>query len=299
MKSSDIAVFLGRELIGANIDIDSFSSLSNIEESTVVFAKKYSKTNEDIINNHHVLAIVCEDEHWRLFGTHIISASPRLDFLRVVSAFFCEEEIPRGIHPSAVIENGVKIGKGVSIGAHCYVGKNVEIGDDTIIMPNCTICSNVLIGSKCYIKSGVMLGGSGFGFENDENGIPIHFPHTGNVVLGNNVYIGANCVIDRGTIDSTIIHDNVKIDNGTLIGHNCEIGNNSIIVGGVIICGGVVIGQNAWIAPNASIHQQLKIGNNSKVGMGSVVLTNIKDDVTVFGMPARKLKIALQNRKNK
>lgn len=291
MKSVEIAKFLNKELIGDNIEINGFSSLSNLVKGTVVFAKKYNKEYEETLGlTKDVLAIVCEGFE-NLSIPHIVSANPRLDFLRVVGSFFAEKDIPTGIHPSANIEQGAIIGQNVSIGAHCHIGAKVKIGDNTTILPNCSIYGKVTIGCDCYIKPGVVIGGPGFGFEKDENGVPVHFPHTGTVVIGNNVFVGANTTIDRGTIDDTIIGDNVKIDNLVQIAHNCRIGDNTIITTGAIFSGGVAVSKNSWISPNSTILQQLKLGEGCKVGIGAVVMRNLKENETILGNPGRIVNI--------
>lgn len=290
MRSSQIADFLNKELIGQDVDVTTFSSLSNLTKHSLVFAKKYAKDYADALSlANNSLAIVCEEFAGKLSIPHIISENPRLDFMRVVSEFFVEKDIPLGIHPSAIIEDGAVIGKNVSIGAHCYIGNNVTIGDDTVILPNTSIYGKVTIGEDCYIKPGVVIGGPGFGFEYDEDDKPVHFPHTGQVVIGDRVYIGANTTIDRGTIDATIIEDDAKIDNLVHIAHNCIVGKNTLVTAGAIFSGGTTIGKKSWIAPNASIRQQIKIGDNAMVGIGSVVLRNVKNNTTVFGNPAYKM----------
>ena len=292
MRSSEIAFFLNKELRGEDLEINGFSSLSNLVEGTVVFAKKYTRDYAEVLNSaKNVLAIVCEDFSDNIAVSHIISSNPRLDYMRVIGAFFAEKDIPMGIHPSANIEEGAVIGENVSIGANCHIGSKVTIGDNTIILPNCSIIGKVSIGHDCYIKPGVVIGGPGFGFEFDESGAPIHFPHTGGISIGNYVMIGSNSTIDRATIDITIIEDNVKIDNLVQIAHNCHIGKNSLIIGGAMIGGGVTIGESSWISPNVTILQQVKIGSHCKVGIGSVVLRNIKDGMTVFGNPAKRLTV--------
>ncbi len=292
MKSSEIANFIDGELIGEDIDIVGFSSLTDIKEFTLLFAKKYT---DDFVgtlsNSRNVLALVTKEYDGKLSIPYIISSNPRLDFLKVVGTFFSEREIPSGIHPTANIEEGAVIGHNVSIGANCHIGSKVVIGDNTIVLPNCCFYGKVTIGEGCYIKPGVVLGGPGFGFEFDDRGTPIHFPHNGEIIIGNNVMIGSNTTIDRATIDSTIIEDNVKIDNLVQIAHNCHIGKNSLIIGGAMIGGGVSIGESSWIAPNVTILQQVKIGSHCKVGIGSVVLRNVKDGMTVFGNPAKKIQV--------
>lgn len=292
MKSLEIAIFLEKEMVGDNIEVSTFSSLSNLQDNSVVFAKKYSKDYADALSKaQKVLAIVCEDYRDKITVPHIISPNPRLDYLRVISEFFVEKVIPAGIHSSATIEEGANIGKNVSIGAHCYIGPKVTIGDNTSILPNTSIFGKVTIGMGCYIKPGVVIGGPGFGFEYDENNIPIHFPHTGEVIIGDNVYIGANSTVDRAAIDATIIEDNVKIDNLVHVAHNCIIRRNTLLTAGTILSGGVIIGEKSWLSPNSTVHQKVKIGNNCTIGMGAVVLRKVKDETTVFGNPAYKVEM--------
>ena len=291
LDSKDIAKFLGLELQGANLNIIGYSSLNKISHQTIVFVKKLNSENIELLNQYKdILAIIPEHKDVFIICSYICSANPRLDFIRVINKYFANTDIPVKIHPSAVIEEGAFIGKDVTIGANCYIGKNVVIGDNTIIFPNVVIYSNVEIGTNCQIKPGVVIGGSGFGYERDENGIPLHFPHSGKVIIGNNVHIGSNTCIDRATIDSTVIGDNTKIDNLCQIAHNCHIGRNCIITGFCGFCGGTNIGDNCWVGPHSVVYQKLRIENDSKIGIGSVVLRNVKSNTTVLGYPATKLK---------
>lgn len=288
MKCKEIAEFLEKELYGEDIEISGYSSLSGLKSNTLVFAKKYTDDFSKVLSSaKSVLAIVCEEYADKLSIPYILSNNPRLDYLRVVSEFFTEEEFSKGIHPTAIVEEGAVIGTNVFVGAHCFIGAKVKIGDNTIILPNTSIYGKVTIGERCYIKPGVVIGGPGFGFENDENGVPVHFPHTGEVVIGNNVYIGANTAIDRATIDATIIEDNVKIDNLVLVGHNSHIEANTMIAGGTVLCGGSHIGKGTWVSPNASVLQHLNVGDDAMVGIGAVVVQDVQNGCSVFGNPAR------------
>ena len=288
MKSSVIADYLKRTIEGEDIDILSFSSLSNVLENSVVFANKFNQNYVALLNEHKVLALVSKDYVGKLACPYILSNNPRLDFVRVVQEFFIKKP-EASIHPSAVVEEGAMIGKNVSIGPHCHISATSVIGDNTIIQANVTLLNKVTLGTNCYIEPGTVLGGEGFGYEYDEDGVPIHFPHTGDIVIGNNVCIGSNTCIDRGTIDSTIIEDDVKIDNLVHIGHNVHVRKNTLIVAGTVICGGVQIGENCWISPNASLHQKITVGDNAKVGIGAVVIGRVREGQTVFGIPAKKL----------
>lgn len=290
MTSSEVASFLRKEIKGKECVIDTYSSLSSIKPNSVVFAKKYDEYYVALLNSgKEVLAIVTPEYEGKLLCTYIISENPRLDYMGVVQKFFNKEDLLTGIHPSAIIEEGAAIGDNVFIGANCYIGEKVVIGEGTKIMPNVVIMGDVVIGKECYIKSGVIIGQPGFGFEKNEYGIPVHFPHVGKVTIGNYVFIGANTAIDRATLESTIIGNHVKIDNLVHIAHNVQIGEGSYIIACTILGGGVRIGKNCWIAPNVSIKQQLSVGDDALVGLGAVVLKDVESNTVVVGNPAKVL----------
>ncbi len=148
----------------------------------------------------------------------------------------------------------------------------------------------IIIGENPEICETAKLGNNGFGFEPDENGDLVFFPHFGNVRIGNNVRIGSYSCIDRGNMHDTIIGDNVKIDNLVHIAHNVSIDKNSLIVAGVIICGSVKIGKDCFIGASSTIKQKLTIGNNVIVGMGAVVTKSIPDNEIWAGNPAKFIK---------
>ena len=143
--------------------------------------------------------------------------------------------------------------------------------------------------SNCFIGSNVTIGGQGFGFAHEEDGTPVHIPHSGRVLIGNDVYILDGANIARGTVDDTVIEDNVGIDAHVHVAHNCHIGKNTLIAAGAVICGSVHIGRNCFIGVNACIREGLNIGDDVTVGMGSVVTKNIPDGETWVGNPAKKL----------
>jgi UDP-3-O-[3-hydroxymyristoyl] glucosamine N-acyltransferase len=149
---------------------------------------------------------------------------------------------------------------------------------------------NIIIGENCEICKTAVLGNDGFGFEPDENGDLVFFPHFGDVKVGNNVRIGSHTCVDRGNLNDTIICDNVKIDNLVHIAHNVKIEKNTLVVAGSVICGSVNIGENCFIGANSTIREHLTIGNNVIVGMGSVVTKNIPDGEIWAGNPAKFLK---------
>lgn len=289
--SKDIAAFLSLELNGnAELEIKGFSKLDSLKENTVVFAKKYKEDYLALLNeNSQVLAIVTEEYRGKLKCSHIISNNPRLDFIKVLSQFFAPKLPPGQIHPSAIVEDGANVSPDAIIGPLCFISAGSSIGAGTILHPSVVVDNAARIGENCEIKSGTIIGQSGFGFERDSEGIPVKFPHFGKVIIGNNVYVGANTAIDRGTLGDTIIDDNVKIDNLVHIAHNCHIKEGAFVIAGTILGGGTQIGKNCWIAPNVSVKEQTVIHDKALVGLGAVVLKEVEAGKVVVGNPAKEL----------
>lgn len=170
-----------------------------------------------------------------------------------------------------------------------YIAHDAKIGTYCKFGPGVVIYPNTTIGDYCTIMPNTVIGGPGFGHVvNKKTGEQIPFPHIGGVIIGNNVRIGSNTCIDRGTLDNTVIGDNVRIDNLVHIAHNVEIGKNSMIVANCMIGGSVKIGDNTWVGPSTSVLNQLTIGNNSFIGMAACVVKPISDNKLAYGFPAKE-----------
>lgn len=185
-----------------------------------------------------------------------------------------------------VIEDGAKIGDNVQLYAQCYVGDNVTIGDGTKFYPGVKIYEGCKIGKNCIFHAGVVIGADGFGFAPKEDGTFAKIPQLGNVIIEDNVELGANTCIDRAKTDSTIIRSGVKLDNLIQIGHNVEVGANTVMSAQVGIAGTTKVGSNCFIAGQVGIADHVVVGNRVKIGSKSGIDKNVGDDEIRFGYPA-------------
>ena len=194
----------------------------------------------------------------------------------------------------------VKFGNNVTIGKNVKIGKNSSIGHNSIIESNVKIGKNCFIGSNVIIKKtiigdnvsvldGAIIGKKGFGFFPDKKK-NIRYPHIGMVIIGNNVEVGCNNTIDRGSLSNTIIGDNSFLDNQIHIAHNVKIGKNCIITAQVGFAGSSTIGNKVMIGGQAGVSGHLKIGNNVHIAGGSGVIKNITDNSKVMGYPAKDIR---------
>ena len=184
------------------------------------------------------------------------------------------------------IGNNVKIGDNVKIFPNSYIGDNVHIDDNCIVFSGVKIYSECVIGKNCVINSGAIIGADGFGFAPNEKGEYVKVPQIGNVILEDNVDIGAGTTIDRATLGSTVIKKGVKLDNQIQIAHNVEIGENTVIAAQTGVAGSTKIGKNCQIGGQVGIAGHLVIGNNVKVQAQSGIGRNIKDNEVLQGSPS-------------
>ena len=175
------------------------------------------------------------------------------------------------------------------------------MGDNTTIYPNCVIHPNTIIGNNVTLYSGVKIGQSGFGYIKDLDGRHLNFPHIGQVIICNNVEIGANACVDRGSLSNTTIVENTKIDNLCHIAHNVKIGTNCLIAANAIVSGSTVIGDNVYVGPSASIIDGITINDNVVIGIGAIVRKDIQAGFTVvpLGSFEKKSYAKLMNFLNK
>jgi UDP-3-O-[3-hydroxymyristoyl] glucosamine N-acyltransferase len=209
------------------------------------------------------------------------------------------------IHPSAVIHKSAVLGESCKVGANCYIGKNVHLAKAVVLYPNVTIMDDTTIGdetlvwsgtvirerseigARCIFHSNVSIGADGFGYRprKDGKGL-VKIPQIGNVIIGNDVEIGANSCVDRGKFSATIVGDGCKIDNQVQIAHNCVMGRSCIMAGHSGLAGSVTLGDGVIIGGSASIKDHTTIHSGAVVGAGSGVMKDIPAGKTVLGYPA-------------
>lgn len=282
---SDIAAYLGTESIGKDREISQFVSPENL----VKHSFSYLMNNEKISTDASECLILCTEDF--VIQNHDLSyircKNPELSFYTVVNEFFVEPE-EYGIDPTSKISDNALLGVNINIGANSFIGDNVDIGDSTYIGKNVIINNNVSLGRNCFIKDGSIIGSEGFNFIQDQNKL-LHIPQIGKIVIEDNVWIGSNSVIEKATLNTTLIKAGVKIDDLVQIGNSCIVDTNTQIVSGCVIGAGAKIGANCFLGMNASIKENLVIGNDVKIGSGSAVITDIESGMTYAGVPAKKI----------
>ena len=253
-----------------------------------------------IITDKNLVELV---KHARDTVTLLVVENPQYSFAKAIEAFYIQPHHPTDIseksitgsnlkigsdisvYPFAVIGDEVSLGDRVIIFPGVYIGKGVSIGSDSVIHPNVTIRENVVIGKKAIIHSGTVIGGDGFGYTL-EKGEHYKIPQVGGVIIEDNVEIGSNVSIDRGTTGNTIIGQGTKIDNLVQIAHNVSIGKKCIIVSQVGISGSVEIGDGVVLAGQVGVKDHVKIGAGAVAAGQSGITRNIPEGQVYSGMPA-------------
>ena len=231
---------------------------------------------------------------------------PSRAFSRVVEAFRRPLPPPHpGVHPSAVVERGVRIGNGASVGPLCFVGADAElgervvlhagvkvgpgvkIGDESVLHFGVVLYHGVELGKRCLVHAGSVLGSDGFGFEPTHDGWE-KVPQCGSVVVGNDVEIGANCAIDRGRFEATRIGNGVKLDNLVHLAHNVIVEDGALIIAQVGVAGSTRIGARAVLAGQAGVAGHLEIGPGARIAAQAGVGKDVPPGEDQFGSPARE-----------
>lgn len=211
--------------------------------------------------------------------------------MALISEHFADEDSKSEVHPTAVIHPTAQVGKNVKIGPYCVVEKNCSIGDDSVLFSHVVLYANTKIGKRARLHSQTVIGSDGFGYAPvTENGLVINHQkiwHVGNVIIGDDVEIGAGTKVDRATFGSTTIGDKVKIDNHCHLAHNVKVGEGSIICGGSCLAGGAEVGKFVYIGGLCAFLNRVKIGDRAKITGMTGVGHDVPAGGVVSGIPAR------------
>jgi UDP-3-O-[3-hydroxymyristoyl] glucosamine N-acyltransferase len=300
----ELAVRYGLELRGdPATPIQGVSALASAVPGTLTFCTgpRYRK---ELASTRAAAVVLPRDMAAECPVAALVSPRPYASYARIAADFHPAEPVRAGIAPGAQVAGGAAVAAsawigpnavvaaGAVVGERCFVGPNcvieegARLGDDCRLLSGVTVCRGAVIGARCVLKPGAVVGSDGFGFAPDADGY-VKVPHLGGVRLGDDVEVGANTTIDRGTIEDTVIGDGVKLDNQVQVGHNCRIGAHTVIAGCVGISGSSVIGSRCMIGGAVGIAGHLEIGDDVIVTGYSLVSHSLAGPGTYSsGMPA-------------
>ncbi|MCW8804672.1 MAG: UDP-3-O-(3-hydroxymyristoyl)glucosamine N-acyltransferase [Ignavibacteriaceae bacterium] len=311
IRLSEIAKLVGGKLIGdANVVINSVAKIDEAKKGDLTFL--YLAHYEKFFASTGASAILVKPDFNKTRSdiSYIEVDAPEKAFASVIINFFSPELKLSGIDktafidPSSSLGKNVALGKNVVIGANCVIGNNVkifhntvlldnvEVGDNSILFQNVSIREDCKIGKRVIIHPGAVIGADGFGYQKDDKGVYHKVPQIGNVVIEDDVEIGANSTIDRAAMGSTIVKKGSKIDNLVQIAHNVSVGSNTVMSAQSGVSGSVKIGNNSILAGQVGIAGHLEIGDNVILIAQSGVSKSITKPGIYFGSPAKEFRTA-------
>lgn len=308
----EIARHLGASLKGdPAIPIEGISPLEDARPSHLSFLTHSRYTPR--LAECRAAALIVAPSFKDLEFPLLICEQPYLAVARAAQLFAEPVQIPVGVHPTAHVEEDVRLGTGVALGpmvhigsgssvgdgtsifGGVYLGTQVEIGENCLIHPGVTILNGCRVGNRVSIHSGTVVGSDGFGYAPDELGRHVKIPQIGMVQIDDDVEIGANCTIDRATFGRTWIQKGCKIDNLVQIGHNVVVGEHSVLISQVGVSGSTHIGKHVILAGQVGVVGHIRIGDGVRVGAKSGVSNSVAAKEDVSGIPAVPHKEWLKN----
>ena len=304
--ATQIAGILEGEIVGdPDVEVSKLAKIEEGIEGTLTFLAnpKYTsyiystKSSITIVNNDFEpendisTTLIKVEDAYKAFSTLLHYYNQiKMNKLGIEQPSFVSESAVCGeniyLGAFSYLGENVKIGDNVKIYPQAYIGDNVTIGNNVLVFSGAKIYSDCVIGNNCVINSGAIIGADGFGFTPNEQGEYNKVPQIGNVIIEDNVDIGAATTIDRATLGSTIIRKGVKLDNQIQIAHNVEIGKNTVIAAQAGVAGSTKIGENCMIGGQVGIVGHLSIGNGVRIQAQSGIGRNVKDNETLQGSPS-------------
>ncbi len=314
-KATDIAAFLNGELVGeGNVKVSNVSKIEEGKPGTLAFLanQKYenyiytTKASIVLVNKSFVpkkeisATLIKVDDAYESFASLLeLYMQTRMSVkIGIEQPSYISEEATTGediyVGAFAYIGKKAQIGNNVKIYPQVHIGENVKIGNDCIIYAGVKIYDDCIIGDRCIIHAGAVIGSDGFGFAPQKDGAYKKIPQIGNVVLEEDVEIGANTTVDCGTMGSTTIRKGVKLDNLIQIAHNVEIGQNTVMAAQTGISGSTKVGQNCMFGGQVGLAGHITVGDKVILGAQSGVGQSLKSDQTLLGSPAFDIKKAVR-----
>jgi UDP-3-O-[3-hydroxymyristoyl] glucosamine N-acyltransferase len=301
--AAEIAARLQGEVVGdGSVVLKGFAQADHAQPGDLTFAENadyFARAEQSAAS-----AIIVDGQFASSVKVLIRVKQARIAFAKVLALFFPEPVYPAGVHPTAVVAGSAQIDPTAHVGPCCVVGEKVRIGPRSVLQggnhlgadcrlgeevhlfPNVTLYARTEIGNRVRIHSGAVIGSDGYGYVLDA-GIHRKVPQIGNVIIGDDVEIGANVTIDRGALGSTIIGKGTKIDNLVQIAHNVVVGEHCLLVSQVGVAGSTKLGNYVVVAGQVGITGHLKIGNQVTIAAQAGVMNDIPDGETWLGTPAR------------
>lgn len=303
----ELATMAGGHVTGdENTVVTSVAPVNKARAGELTFlsgAKNYA-THLESVKTTQASAIIAPEDAPELPLPSLRMKNPYMGLVTALHYFFPDEKPGYLIHPTAfvsedaevaadavvgpnaVVEAGARIGVGAHISAQAFVGRNCQIGANTLLHPGARILAGCVIGSNCIIHANAVIGSDGFGFTLNE-GVHVKVPQVGNVVVEDNVEIGACVTIDRATMETTLIGEGSKIDNMVHIAHNVQIGKKCVIVAQVGISGSTILEDYVTLAGQVGTVGHVKVGKGSTVAARGVVTGDVEPGSFVSGFPIK------------
>jgi UDP-3-O-[3-hydroxymyristoyl] glucosamine N-acyltransferase len=324
----EIAAALGAEALGAaDLVLEGVAEPASAGPTDLALAMS-AKYADALAEGRAQAAVIGDGMDWQAMGLKaaIIAPRPRYAMAHITRAMDPGPDIAPGIHPTAVIDPGAEIGATAAIGpfvvvgagarigararieAHVFIGPGTTIGDDALIQAGVRIGHGVTIGDRAILQMGASIGGDGFSFVTPElsqmergrkslgrddaagpaqSWTRIH--SLGGVVLGDDVEVGCNSTIDRGTIADTVIGDGTKLDAQVHVGHNCKVGRDCLLCGQVGLAGSVVLGDRVVLGGRVGVSDNITVGNDVVAGVASLLISNVPAGRMMMGYPAVRM----------
>jgi UDP-3-O-[3-hydroxymyristoyl] glucosamine N-acyltransferase len=285
MKLSELAGQIGAEVAGeGDVDISACATLEEARAGQLSFLSnpKYASQLDTTQASAVVVAPGVSSDRLALLKTK----DPYYAFCKAVVILHGHRKHPhQGIHPNAHVDPTATVGDGTIIYPGCYVGPRAKIGRDCILYPNAVVYDDCILGDRVTLHSGTVIGHDGFGYATS-SGVHHKIPQIGNVIVEDDVEMGANCAIERATLGSTVIGKGTKFGDLIAIGHGTKVGAHCLLVGHVGLAGSVNVGHHVTMGGQVGVVGHIKIGNNVTIAAQSGVVNSIEDQQTVLGSPA-------------